>query len=48
MKHLAGRHFVIDVGYHKIVVAEARSWAFLIGVVDSNHSRGCGLCDPRQ
>ena len=31
--------FVIDVGYHKIAVAEARKLGIpLIGVVDSNHS----------
>jgi len=31
--------FVIDVGYHKIVIAEARKLGIpLIGVVDSNHS----------
>jgi len=31
--------FVIDVGYHKICVAEARKLGIpLIGVVDSNHS----------
>ena len=31
--------FVIDVGYHKIAVAEARKLGLpLIGVVDSNHS----------
>jgi small subunit ribosomal protein S2 len=31
--------FVIDVGYHKIAIAEARKLGIpLIGVVDSNHS----------
>ena len=31
--------FVIDVGYHKIAVAEAKKLGIpLIGVVDSNHS----------
>jgi small subunit ribosomal protein S2 len=31
--------FVIDVGYHKIAVAEARKLGIpLIGVVDTNHS----------
>ena len=31
--------FIIDVGYHKIAVAEARKLGIpLIGVVDSNHS----------
>ncbi|MEN9544804.1 MAG: hypothetical protein RLZZ598_1637, partial [Pseudomonadota bacterium] len=31
--------FVIDVGFHKIAVAEARKLGIpLIGVVDSNHS----------
>jgi small subunit ribosomal protein S2 len=31
--------FVIDVGYHKIAIAEAKKLGIpLIGVVDSNHS----------
>jgi small subunit ribosomal protein S2 len=31
--------FVVDVGYHKIAIAEARKLGIpLIGVVDSNHS----------
>jgi small subunit ribosomal protein S2 len=31
--------FVIDVGYHKIAVAEARKLGIpVVGVVDSNHS----------
>jgi small subunit ribosomal protein S2 len=31
--------FVIDVGYHKIAIAEARKLGIpLVGVVDSNHS----------
>ena len=31
--------FIIDVGYHKIAVAEARKLGIpLIGVVDSNHN----------
>jgi len=31
--------FIIDVGYHKIAVAEAKKLGIpLIGVVDSNHS----------
>jgi small subunit ribosomal protein S2 len=31
--------FVIDVGYHKIAIAEARKLGIpLIGIVDSNHS----------
>ena len=31
--------FVIDVGYHKIAIAEARKLGIpLIGVVDTNHS----------
>jgi small subunit ribosomal protein S2 len=39
MNTLPDAIFVIDVGYHKIAVAEARKLGIpLIGVVDSNHS----------
>jgi small subunit ribosomal protein S2 len=39
MNSLPDAIFVIDVGYHKIAVAEARKLGIpLIGVVDSNHS----------
>ena len=39
MNNLPDAIFVIDVGYHKIAVAEARKLGIpLIGVVDSNHS----------
>ena len=39
MSTLPDAIFVIDVGYHKIAVAEARKLGIpLIGVVDSNHS----------
>ncbi len=39
MSNLPDAIFVIDVGYHKIAVAEARKLGIpLIGVVDSNHS----------
>jgi small subunit ribosomal protein S2 len=39
MNALPDAIFVIDVGYHKIAVAEARKLGIpLIGVVDSNHS----------
>jgi small subunit ribosomal protein S2 len=39
MATLPGAIFVIDVGYHKIAIAEARKLGIpLIGVVDSNHS----------
>ena len=38
MSNLPDAIFVIDVGYHKIAVAEARKLGIpLIGVVDSNH-----------
>jgi small subunit ribosomal protein S2 len=42
--------FVIDVGFHKIAVAEAKKLGIpLIGVVDSNHSpEGHRLRDPGQ
>jgi small subunit ribosomal protein S2 len=39
MNTLPDAIFVIDVGYHKIAIAEARKLGIpLIGVVDSNHS----------
>jgi small subunit ribosomal protein S2 len=39
MTALPDAMFVIDVGYHKIAIAEARKLGIpLIGVVDSNHS----------
>ncbi len=39
MSALPDAIFVIDVGYHKIAIAEARKLGIpLIGVVDSNHS----------
>jgi small subunit ribosomal protein S2 len=39
MNALPDAIFVIDVGYHKIAVAEAKKLGIpLIGVVDSNHS----------
>jgi small subunit ribosomal protein S2 len=39
MTSLPDAIFVIDVGYHKIAIAEARKLGIpLIGVVDSNHS----------
>jgi small subunit ribosomal protein S2 len=39
MNALPDAIFVIDVGYHKIAIAEARKLGIpLIGVVDSNHS----------
>ncbi len=39
MNSLPDAIFVIDVGYHKIAIAEARKLGIpLIGVVDSNHS----------
>ncbi|MCX8517048.1 MAG: 30S ribosomal protein S2 [Rhodoferax sp.] len=39
MGNLPDAIFVIDVGYHKIAIAEARKLGIpLIGVVDSNHS----------
>jgi small subunit ribosomal protein S2 len=39
MNTLPDAIFVIDVGYHKIAVAEARKLGIpLIGVVDTNHS----------
>ena len=39
MASLPDAIFVIDVGYHKIAIAEARKLGIpLIGVVDSNHS----------
>ncbi|MEY3379815.1 MAG: 30S ribosomal protein S2 [Hylemonella sp.] len=39
MNNLPDAIFVIDVGYHKIAVAEAQKLGIpLIGVVDSNHS----------
>lgn len=39
MATLPDATFVIDVGYHKIAIAEARKLGIpLIGVVDSNHS----------
>jgi small subunit ribosomal protein S2 len=39
MNTLPDAIFVIDVGYHKIAVAEAQKLGIpLIGVVDSNHS----------
>ncbi|MGI9134780.1 MAG: 30S ribosomal protein S2 [Rhodoferax sp.] len=39
MSTLPDAIFVIDVGYHKIAIAEARKLGIpLIGVVDSNHS----------
>ena len=39
MNTLPDAIFVIDVGYHKIAVAEARKLGIpLVGVVDSNHS----------
>ncbi len=39
MSALPDAIFIIDVGYHKIAVAEARKLGIpLIGVVDSNHS----------
>ncbi len=42
--------FVIDVGYHKIAIAEAKKLGIpVIGVVDTNHSPGRHrLRDPRQ
>ena len=39
MNTLPDAIFVIDVGYHKIAIAEAKKLGIpLIGVVDSNHS----------
>ena len=39
MNSLPDAIFVIDVGFHKIAVAEAKKLGIpLIGVVDSNHS----------
>ena len=39
MNALPDAIFVIDVGYHKIAVAEAKKLGIpVIGVVDSNHS----------
>ena len=39
MNALPDAMFVIDVGYHKIAVAEAKKLGIpIIGVVDSNHS----------
>ena len=39
MNTLPDALFVIDVGYHKIAIAEAKKLGIpLIGVVDSNHS----------
>jgi small subunit ribosomal protein S2 len=39
MTSLPDAIFVVDVGYHKIAIAEARKLGIpLIGVVDSNHS----------
>jgi small subunit ribosomal protein S2 len=39
MNALPDAIFVIDVGYHKIAIAEAKKLGIpLIGVVDSNHS----------
>ena len=39
MSALPDAIFVIDVGYHKIAIAEARKLGIpLVGVVDSNHS----------
>ena len=38
MNNLPDAIFVIDVGYHKIAIAEAKKRIPLIGVVDSNHS----------
>jgi small subunit ribosomal protein S2 len=40
MNALPDALFVIDVGYHKIAVAEAKKLGIpVIGVVDTNHSR---------
>jgi small subunit ribosomal protein S2 len=39
MNTLPDAIFVVDVGYHKIAIAEAKKLGIpLIGVVDSNHS----------
>ena len=38
MNALPDAMFVIDVGYHKIAIAEAKKLGIHIGVVDTNHS----------
>ena len=50
MSALPDAMFVIDVGYHKIAVAEAKKLGIpVIGVVDTNHSPdGHRLRHPRQ
>jgi hypothetical protein len=49
MSALPDAMFVIDVGYHKIAVAEAKKLGIpVIGVVDTNHSPWASTTSSRQ
>jgi small subunit ribosomal protein S2 len=49
MNALPDALFVIDVGYHKIAIAEANKLGIpVVGVVDSNHSPRASTTSSRQ